>query len=163
MGITRLDPAMSMNTVPDYTLRAACPSDIPFLTELREITMGPVVRRHQPWIPEEQAARILHRFDCARVIARGGRDVGLWKAACDLTGWELIQIQLLPDCQGLGIGSHLIRGLQDECRRAGRDITLQVFASNPALKLYQRLGFQVAGRDEHSFRMIWRPGPSGAD
>lgn len=121
--------------------------------------MGPIIRRHQPWIPDEQLTRVLYRLDCASIITRSAQDIGLWKVASDSTITDLIQVQLLPDFQRLGIGSHLIGRLQDECRLAMRPITLHVFASNPALALYQRLGFQVAEQDEHSFQMLWQPTP----
>lgn len=148
---------MTIKPNADYSLRGACSSDVPFLVALREITMGSIIRRHQPWIPDEQMARVLYRFGCARVITHQAQDIGLWKVASESSMTELIQVQLLPEFQRLGIGSHLIGRLQEECRLAMRPITLHVFASNPALKLYERLGFKVAEQDEHSFQMHWQP------
>lgn len=149
--------ARTAEASPGYSLRPACSADVPFFVAMRETTMGPIVRRHLPWIPEEQEARVLYRYDCAKVITLGAQDIGLWKVASDPDLTDLIQVQLLPDFQRLGIGSHLIVRLQDDCRLAMRPITLHVFASNPALRLYQRLGFEVTEEDEHSFQMMWRP------
>ena len=154
---------MTIKQIADYSLRAACSSDVPFLIALRETTMGAIIRRHQPWIPDEQMARVLYRFDCARVITHQAQDIGLWKVDSDSSMTELIQVQLLPEFQRLGIGTQLIRQLQEECRLAMRPITLHVFASNPALKLYERLGFRVAGQDEHSFQMLWQPTPASSE
>jgi GNAT superfamily N-acetyltransferase len=148
---------MYFEVTTDYSLRAASSSDIPFLVDLRVITMGTTILKHQPWIAAEQIARVHYRFDCARVITLRAQDIGLWKVASDSSMTELIQVQLLPEFQGLGIGTHLIRRLQEECRLAMRPIKLHVFASNPALKLYERLGFRVADQDEHSFQLLWQP------
>jgi ribosomal protein S18 acetylase RimI-like enzyme len=41
-----------------------------------------------------------------------------------------------------GIGTKLLRELQDEAHTAGKVLTIHVEKFNPALRLYQRLGFQ---------------------
>lgn len=59
----------------------------------------------------------------------------------------------MPEAQGRGIGAALVRGLQAEARVAGMPLKLKVLKTNPALRLYQRLGFAIVGEDEHGWEM----------
>ena len=60
--------------------------------------------------------------------------------------WEkeirIVDITLLPEARGSGIGSKLLGDLQKEARTAGKSLTIHVERFNRALTLYQRLGFQ---------------------
>ena len=62
---------------------------------------------------------------------------------------------LLPEARGRGIGARLIRRLMEECAAAGRRLTLQVLVTNPAKRLYQRLGFHRTGGDPMYDQMEW--------
>jgi ribosomal protein S18 acetylase RimI-like enzyme len=53
-----------------------------------------------------------------------------------------MDIALLPGLRGRGIGSSLLAELIEESERSGSSITLHVEADNPAVRLYQRLGFE---------------------
>ena len=55
---------------------------------------------------------------------------------------RIVDITLLPEARGTGIGTKLLRELQEEARSAGKSLTIHVERFNRALGLYQRLGFQ---------------------
>jgi ribosomal protein S18 acetylase RimI-like enzyme len=55
---------------------------------------------------------------------------------------RIIDIALLPEHRRTGIGTKLLRELQDEARTSGKVITIHVEKFNSALNLYHRLGFQ---------------------
>src|SRR5260370_24411434 len=55
---------------------------------------------------------------------------------------RIIDIALLPEHRRAGIGTKLLRELQDEARTAGKALTIHVEKFNPALNLYHRLAFQ---------------------
>jgi ribosomal protein S18 acetylase RimI-like enzyme len=55
---------------------------------------------------------------------------------------RVIDIALVPECRGQGIGTALIRSLMAEARAGGADVTLYVERFNPAFRLYTRLGFE---------------------
>lgn len=55
---------------------------------------------------------------------------------------RIIDISLLPESRGLGIGTRFLLGLQKEAREAGKTLSIHVEKFNPALRLYQRLGFK---------------------
>jgi ribosomal protein S18 acetylase RimI-like enzyme len=55
---------------------------------------------------------------------------------------RVMDIALLPQLRGRGIGSALLAELIEESERSGASITLHVEADNPAVRLYRRLGFE---------------------
>jgi ribosomal protein S18 acetylase RimI-like enzyme len=65
----------------------------------------------------------------------------------------LVDISLLPERRNQGIGARLLKELIAESDQAGRPVNLQVLKTNPALHLYQRLGFVQTGEDEMYFQM----------
>ncbi|HLO31903.1 MAG TPA: N-acetyltransferase [Anaerolineales bacterium] len=65
----------------------------------------------------------------------------------------LVDIALLPDFRNLGLGASLLRSLQAE----GNKIVLHVIRSNPAVNLYQRLGFIFVGEEAFYSKMEWSP------
>ena len=69
---------------------------------------------------------------------------------------RLVDIALLAEVRGQGLGSHILRALQAWAARRGVPLTLAVHHSNPhARRLYLVLGFQSNGRNEVSEQMIW--------
>lgn len=56
---------------------------------------------------------------------------------------RIMDIALLPGFRGRGIGTELLRQLQDEARAAAKALTIHVEKFNPALRLYERLGFRA--------------------
>jgi ribosomal protein S18 acetylase RimI-like enzyme len=57
---------------------------------------------------------------------------------------RIVDIALLPEQRGKGVGGALLRDLLAEADAAGKRVTIHVERLNPALRLYQRLGFSVA-------------------
>ncbi len=76
---------------------------------------------------------------------------------------RLVDISLLPAHRGSGVGTELLRALQQEATTAGKPLRLSVARDNPARRLYARLGFTpVAGSEvgaEPYLALEWRPGP----
>lgn len=94
------------------------------------------------------------RFD---IVERAGVPLGRVYVARSADEIRVIDIALLAQHRGQGIGSTLLRSLQDEAARDGRRLTLQVEQHNPAQALYLRLGFTET--DFHGLHrsMQWRP------
>ncbi len=135
-------------------LRSATESDLEFLAALRRETMWEHFESSGlPLVETEQRKRVLHRFDCARIITMAGEDIGLLKVARDVDPWELIQIQLLPKYQRQGLGKALLDVVLAEATAAGKGVALGVLRANPAQRLYERLGFRVIGQSENAYRM----------
>jgi ribosomal protein S18 acetylase RimI-like enzyme len=90
------------------------------------------------------------------VVELDGRPVGrLYVDRCG-DDIRIIDISLLPEVRGRGMGSALIRAVQDEARATGRTVSLHVAIGNPAALLYDRLGFRLAA-DLGVYRLLeWR-------
>ena len=70
---------------------------------------------------------------------------------------RLMDIALLPEHRGAGLGRSILENLLREAAQLGKTVTLHVERFNPALRLYQRLGFRVIEDQQINFYMEWRP------
>ncbi len=67
----------------------------------------------------------------------------------------LMDIALLPEYRNAGIGTALIQELQGEAARTHRAVRLHVETFNPALRLYERLGFHPIAESGIYLEMEW--------
>jgi ribosomal protein S18 acetylase RimI-like enzyme len=70
---------------------------------------------------------------------------------------RLIDIALLPEFRGRGIGTQLLRELMSEAMDSGRPLTIHVETFNPAMRLYERLGFKPREERVPYVLMEWTP------
>ena len=70
---------------------------------------------------------------------------------------RLIDIALLPQYRRRGIGGELMRRVLDEGRRAGLPVQIHVEHNNPAMRLYNRLGFRKVEDQGVYALMRWQP------
>jgi GNAT superfamily N-acetyltransferase len=120
------------------------------------------------WSDEDKAVFCRRQFDAQaahyrenypgalfQVIERDGVSIGRLYVA----RWEkeirIVDIALLPEHRGTGIGTKLLRELQEEARSVGKALSIHVERFNPALQLYQRLGFQQIEDKGVYFLMSW--------
>jgi ribosomal protein S18 acetylase RimI-like enzyme len=75
----------------------------------------------------------------------------------------LMEIALLPAYRNAGIGTALIMDLMEEARSTGRIMRLHVEPFNPALRLYQRLGFSKVSEAGVYWLMEWIPAGAPTD
>lgn len=141
-------------------LRPAKAEDLPFLDDLRRVTLTPIVTNHHAWDDAKQRARVRAHFESAQIITLNSEPIGLWKVYQEGESLHLSQVQVIPSHQGKGIGTQLITRLQHAARQQGLAITLHVYRSNPAIRLYQRHNFEVTTETVDMLTMIWRPTPS---
>jgi ribosomal protein S18 acetylase RimI-like enzyme len=101
-----------------------------------------------------------HRFPVADLdmVRRKGEWIGRFYVDRSTDPIRLLDIALLPQWRGLGMGRALIDALLLEADTTNRDIVLHVSRDNPAERLYRRLGFRIDGEDGPSHRMIRQPG-----
>lgn len=68
----------------------------------------------------------------------------------------VVDIALMPEQRNAGIGTLLLREIMAEAMQAGKPIRLQVTKFNPAIRLYERLGFSKVGEMGTHFLMEWK-------
>ena len=126
----------------------------------------------QDWNPEVRTQILRFQFEAQRrahrehfpdmdecLILRDGSPVG-W-VIVDRSGTELhgIDMALLSGERDKGVGTQVIRALQEEAAFRNRPMAITVRRMNArALGLYVRLGFRVVGETETHILMEWRAG-----
>jgi ribosomal protein S18 acetylase RimI-like enzyme len=71
---------------------------------------------------------------------------------------RIVDVALLPEHRGAGIGGAILRRLLAEAAASGKPVRIHVEHLNPALRLYERLGFRRTGGDGIYFLMEWTAG-----
>jgi ribosomal protein S18 acetylase RimI-like enzyme len=69
---------------------------------------------------------------------------------------RIVDIALMPEHRGGGVGTRLLEDLSAEADAAGKSLTIHVERMNPALRLYERLGFSLA-EDKGVYLFLERP------
>lgn len=75
------------------------------------------------------------------VILQDDTPVGRLYVARWVDEIRIVDIALLPAYRGTGIGTTILRDLCAEADAVGKPVRIHVERENPALRLYQRLGF----------------------
>ncbi|HYP41543.1 MAG TPA: GNAT family N-acetyltransferase [Chloroflexia bacterium] len=73
---------------------------------------------------------------------------------------RIVDITLLPEYRNAGIGTTLLKGILEEAAQAGKRVSIHVERFNPAMRLYERLGFSTVGEHGVYYLMEWLPGNS---
>jgi ribosomal protein S18 acetylase RimI-like enzyme len=69
---------------------------------------------------------------------------------------HLIDISLVPERRGAGLGGAILADLVAQARTLGKAVSLQVEKTNPARRLYERLGFRTTA-DNGLYDWMERP------
>jgi GNAT superfamily N-acetyltransferase len=70
---------------------------------------------------------------------------------------RIVDIALLPERRGKGVGTQLLGRIMDEARQLRLPVTIHVERFNPALHLYERLGFRVEADKGVYLFLKWTP------
>ena len=152
-----------------YRLRPETEADIPFLLRLyastREEELKPI-----PWSAEQKQAFLASQFqaqrhhyykyipDCAfDVIERAGAPLGRLYLEERRTQLHIVDIALMPERRGQGLGTAIMQALQAQASAQGKGVGIFVEKFNPALRLYRRLGFAEVADHEVYLEMEWLP------
>jgi len=144
----------------DLRVRPALSSDREFFFEVRRAALRAYVEQTSGWDDAEQRMTADKEFTDLpfSVVEERGRPVGY---VCVIHQGEydfVEEIALLPEAQGRGIGTYLLRGILRAAQRRGVPVRLSVFVNNPAQALYTRLGFEVVRIEDPRLSMQWTPG-----
>ncbi len=144
-----------MTMSPPVSLRPATPPDTEFLAAVYAATRMQELMATD-WSAEQKAefcqmqftaqdAHYRRHYPTAEfsVIEVSGIPVGRLYVDRWPQEIRIMDISVLPPHRGQGIGTNLLVGLQREATMTGRCLSIHVERFNPALQLYQRLGFQM--------------------
>lgn len=96
--------------------------------------------------------------DAEYSVVRCG-EIGVGRLIIERTPKEvhIVDISLLTQFRRQGIGSVLMGRIFHEAEKAGKSVRLFVEKFNPALRWYERMGFEVVSTGPMYLEMIWRP------
>jgi GNAT superfamily N-acetyltransferase len=161
---------------PPLSLRPVTDDDLPFLLRLyassREEELAGV-----EWPREQREAFVRQQFEAQHAWYReqyttATFDVvevaGVPAGRLYVDRWprevRIVDISLLPEHRGKGLGGALLQAVFAEADAAGKPVSIHVERFNPALRLYARLGFALR-EDKGVYLLLERPvggaAPSG--
>lgn len=150
------------------TIRPEVAEDDAFLRRLTiagrwaEFAPLPLADAHKRMLLEQQYEARRHHYRTYyagadfSVIEVDGVAVG---RLCLLRGADdhkLVDIALLPEHCGKGLGGAVLDAILTEAAALSRSVSLRVEHTNPARQLYERKGFQETERSQIDAEMIWR-------
>lgn len=68
---------------------------------------------------------------------------------------RIVDISLLPEIRGAGVGGALLTAVQQEAAAGGKTVSIHVEKFNPAQNLYRRLGFKEIAEAGPYWLMEW--------
>ncbi len=153
---------------PPVTLQAVSPADTEFLLSVYSSTREPELALTD-WSAEQKAQFCRMQFQAQdahyrlhypgaqfaviliEAVPVGRLYVDRWPKEI-----RIMDITLLPDHRGLGIGTKLLHELKLEAAAAGKSLSIHVERDNPALHLYERLGFETIEEKTLHLLMAWQ-------
>lgn len=90
------------------------------------------------------------------IIYIGNRRAGCLHVNRSTDEIRIIDIAFLPEFRGRGIGTYILNSIIAEADSAGLPVRLHVAQDNPAMSLYNRLGFIRTG-DEGAYYSLEHP------
>ena len=158
----------------NVTLRPITDADLDFLHRLYATTREDELKQ-VPWTPEQKAAFVRQQFEAQHAFWRenytdtswdlilgDGEPIGRLYVARWPEDIRIVDIALMPEHRGGGLGTRLIREIFAEGDATGRKVSIHVEIFNPARRLYERLGFVQAGDRGVYLLMERHPAAAGA-
>lgn len=157
----------------NITLRPAAPEDMALLAVIYASTRADEMALVTHWTEEQKQAFVAQQFLAQHsyyqqvypdaqysIILSEGIPAGRIYIEREVisNNIRVIDITLLPDFRGQGIGQYLFNQLQAEARQAGKILSIHVEQHNRARHLYERLGFNVI-QETHGIYLLmeWNP------
>jgi GNAT superfamily N-acetyltransferase len=156
----------------EFSLRPESDEDFPFLEHLYISVRWPELEP-TAWPDEIKLGFLRSQFGMQRqhyrthysdadfaILESRGTPVGrlyLFRGKSDV---RIVDISLLPELRGRGVGTALLTAVIDEATGDNKSVSIHVEKFNPAQRLYRRLGFAEAGESGPYWLMIRPAGTS---
>jgi ribosomal protein S18 acetylase RimI-like enzyme len=135
-------------------LRPAHPEDFDYCARLYFAGMENIIKELNLNM-DAQIAGLRQRWDVTqvRMVTFNSADIGWVQSFVKDNALFLAQLFVDGQFQRRGIGTDVVKALIGEAARTGLALTLGVVKTNPALRLYERLGFRITHDDDRKFYM----------
>ncbi|HKK74359.1 MAG TPA: GNAT family N-acetyltransferase [Saprospiraceae bacterium] len=144
------------------------PTDLDFLRKLYISTRWEEVAVLLDWTEQQklnflseqfgfQHAHYMEQYRDADFMVIMQRETQIGRLYKDYRSDEIriIDIALLPEYRGKGIGSQIMQGVLAEAKKKDLAVRIHVERNNPAMKLYDGLGFKKIGDTGVYYFMEW--------
>lgn len=151
------------------TLRSIAPEDRELLLEIYASTRAEEMAV-VPWSEQQKQDFLRFQFDAQHkyyqehfpraafdLILKDGEPIGRLYVDRREDEIRLIDIALLPEHRGSGLGGAIMREILEEGRESGLLVRIHVEHNNPAMRLYLRLGFEKIEEQGVYHLMEWSP------
>jgi GNAT superfamily N-acetyltransferase len=141
--------------MPQVTLRPITADDLMTLYQIYASTRVAELAQTD-WTDEQKTVFLQQQFAAQHQYYQANypraqfqlvEDAGIAIGRLYVDRWDdqirIIDVALLPEHRGRGAGTWLINQVLDEGRRLNLPVTIHVERFNPALQLYERLGFRL--------------------
>jgi ribosomal protein S18 acetylase RimI-like enzyme len=156
-------------SAPDIAFRPITPEDTEFLYTVYAQTRAEELAIVD-WTEQQKAAFLRAQFNAQHeayqgtyqgadflVILRNGQPSGRLYVARWAREIRIVDIALLAEHRNAGIGSAILKDILAEGARSGKKVSIHVEMFNPALALYERLGFRKLREHGVYHFMEWSP------
>jgi ribosomal protein S18 acetylase RimI-like enzyme len=156
---------------PSFALRPEVEADAPFRLALFRASRGEAWNQlplpadmltrimEQQFHAQTQGYRVAYPDARLEIITVDALPVGRLATHQGDDALYLIDIALIPERRGQGIGGTILRALKDQATAAGTPVILQVARDNPAAqRLYHRQGFVLTTANDTHLTLRW-PAP----
>jgi ribosomal protein S18 acetylase RimI-like enzyme len=143
--------------------RAATDKDTKFARTAHHLAYHDVVvRQFGMW--DEQAQDVFFNNDWhpnrCEIVLWDGQPCGYISVEKHEDCIDVRELVIVPQFQGRGIGTWVIRAAMDSGRASNLPVKLGALHSNRAIELYRRLGFQATERTSTYTLFIWQSNDS---
>jgi GNAT superfamily N-acetyltransferase len=154
------EPAPALLT--DLTCAPVSASDFEALASLRVAAMRESLERVGRFDPERSRARLQRSFypEHSAFVVLNGESIGFYTFRPAENGLHLDHFYLLPEWQGRGLGSRVLRKLLAHADAWQVPVYLGALRESPANRFYQRHGFVVVEESEWDIHYMRTPQPA---
>ena len=158
-----------MNLDESVTLRPVTSGDAAFLLQIYKSSRGDDLRglgweegRIDEFLEMQyEAQRAFDEKDNAQttdqVILWSGQRAGRLLVASRDQEIRCLDLALLPEFRNRGLGTYMLRRLQEDAAAINAPLRLQIIRFSRAVNLFERLGFVRTSESGTHFQMEWKP------
>ncbi len=151
-------------------LRTISETDIPFLNRLYASTRAEEMAL-VPWSEDEKSTFLDQQFQAQHLfyqqqfprakfdlVLTDNEPIGRLYVDSREDEIRLIDIALMPEYRGNGIGGKLMNQVLEQAKGESKPVRIHVEHNNPAMRLYLRLGFEQIDTNGVYHLMEWKNG-----
>ncbi|NND33140.1 MAG: GNAT family N-acetyltransferase [Saprospiraceae bacterium] len=157
-------------SIHDVRFRPISQADFPFLLRLYQSTRVEEMKLIPDWTKQQKSAFVKQQFEAQHtfyqkqfgdaqfdLILIDDQPVGRLYQEQRKDEIRVIDITLIPEFRNQGLGKKLMLGIMQKARNLDLAVRIHVELNNPAMHLYERLGFKKIGDSGVYYLMEWNP------